>query len=323
MPICAEQCCVWHICITVSSHAARARCLPRFLFFQLASALDHCHHHALPNARIIHRDLKPANLGLMRASDSQPERVVLFDFGLATVFKLSGKADAGASERRRLTACTGSRRYMAPEVMRGEAYNHTCDCYSFGVLLWQMLAHDAPFDELRGLDELTYTERVSAEHFRPKLRPSWPAELSDLISECWTTDPAARPEMGRAAERLSALIASGELVRSVTPPSSRPASSVGGKLRRSFFTSRSPHQTGEASPADVCGRACPSDEIETPSFRSSSGAEEEEERSSRASALTAPEVQVGSGPKLCHAVPAVPMGLLEAMAAAEAAPTNA
>ena len=287
---------------------------------QVAEALDHLHHHAIPSARVLHRDLKPANLGLTRASDSHPERIVLLDFGLATVYELS-ESDADASERRRLTACTGSQRYMAPEVMRGEPYTHKCDNYSWAVVLWQMLAHDAPFEELSGLDEVTYADRIGVGHVRPKLRPAWPVELRDIISDCWDSDPAARPEMGRVADELSRLLASEVLLE--FPGTSRTArassrgftSAVGVKLR-GFF--RPQTQTGAASPVDDDGDHSPRDRA--PSTSSSSAGAEGSSRAPTPSDMTTSHVATvgapqasGSGTR-CIAVPAVAMSLLEDMA---------
>ena len=140
---------------------------------ELASALDHCHHNAVPFTRVLHRDVKPANCGL-NASD----HLILFDFGLATLWHV-GEGDAGGTERRCLTACTGSLRTMPPEVMRSESYNHKCDVYSWAMVSWQMIAHDAPFvsDCIR-TDRPTYAgcreQRTSPDQPATRNPVSWP-----------------------------------------------------------------------------------------------------------------------------------------------------
>ena len=58
-------------------------------------------------------------------------RVKLADFGISTKFENS----AGTEH----TAETGTYRYMAPEVIRHQQYDHKCDVYSYGVLLWEVL----------------------------------------------------------------------------------------------------------------------------------------------------------------------------------------
>ena len=65
---------------------------------QLARALAYCHDHAIPGYRLMHRDVKPTNIGV--ASLSEPGypagRVVLFDFGLAHLWKRQAADDEAA-----------------------------------------------------------------------------------------------------------------------------------------------------------------------------------------------------------------------------------
>ena len=76
---------------------------------QLARALEYCHDAAFSGYRVMHRDVKPNNIGL-----GEDDRLVLFDFGLACLWPVTGKeTDA---HPRPLTGETGSLRYMSPEV---------------------------------------------------------------------------------------------------------------------------------------------------------------------------------------------------------------
>ncbi|KAL7525240.1 hypothetical protein ACHAWF_001269, partial [Thalassiosira exigua] len=77
------------------------------------------------------------------------EIVKLFDFGLAKELKpkdLRTHPRFHDESTYRLMACTGSRRYMAPEVCFGDPYNEKADMYSFGMLAYQTCSLVAPFD---------------------------------------------------------------------------------------------------------------------------------------------------------------------------------
>lgn len=95
----------------------------------VAGALDHAHRRG-----IIHRDLKPANVLL-----GVDGTVCVADFGLARTLFNDGVCDPhhGPGE--------GTVPYMSPAVARGEAEDTRCDIYSFGALLYEMLAGRAPY----------------------------------------------------------------------------------------------------------------------------------------------------------------------------------
>ena len=91
----------------------------------------------LHNQGIIHRDLKPANIRF----DNQ-NIIKVLDFGLAT--KLS-PTDKNNDRNYKLNGGVGTCRYMAPEVAKCKPYNKLADVYSFGILMWQMLSLQVPF----------------------------------------------------------------------------------------------------------------------------------------------------------------------------------
>ena len=73
------------------------------------------------DAHIIHRDIKPENILV------GDDRVVRFcDLGLAV--RMTEPPPYGPA---------GTLWYMAPEVLQGKPYDHKCDVYSFGILLWE------------------------------------------------------------------------------------------------------------------------------------------------------------------------------------------
>lgn len=101
-----------------------------------ASALAHAHERG-----VLHRDLKPANI----VCDAEGRPKVL-DFGIAS--RLPQAAAAALTRTMTLPeppALAGSLPYMAPEVLRGAAADQRSDLWSFGVLLYELLAGRRPF----------------------------------------------------------------------------------------------------------------------------------------------------------------------------------
>jgi serine/threonine protein kinase len=99
---------------------------------QILSALAHAHAHG-----IIHRDIKPENI-VVEQNPGLADHVRLLDFGLA---KLTG-TDLG------LTAglAVGTPHYMAPEQMAEGAVDGRADLYSVGIVLFELLTGQKPFD---------------------------------------------------------------------------------------------------------------------------------------------------------------------------------
>lgn len=85
----------------------------------LLDALEACH-----SKKILHRDIKPSNLFLTADGSCK-----LGDFGVSKVMQRIGSA----------CTYTGTMEYMAPETVRGEAYNETADIYSVGITLYKLL----------------------------------------------------------------------------------------------------------------------------------------------------------------------------------------
>lgn len=160
----------------------------------LAEALDYLHARCHPEARIIHRDLKPDNVGF--AEDGS---IKLFDLGLCACVRRS----ENASDTYTMTGSTGSLRYMAPEVALGKPYNEKVDVHSFGILAWQMLTGEVPFEALTVAD---FATEVFERGQRPQVSASWPRPLCALLERCWAADPSLRPSFEAVVEELSALL---------------------------------------------------------------------------------------------------------------------
>ena len=107
---------------------------------QIAAALAAAH-----GAGIIHRDIKPENVMARRDGI-----VKVLDFGLAKLTEPSSpavgtQAPTLARNRTDTGVVMGTPRYMAPEQARGEKVDARTDIFSFGVVVYEMLAGRAPF----------------------------------------------------------------------------------------------------------------------------------------------------------------------------------
>lgn len=108
-----------------------------------------------------------------------------------------------------MSACTGSLRYMAPEVATGKPYREGCDVYSLALVIWEMLA-------LRGrpyalFDEHNLTRFVHQGKSRPTLPLTWPNAIRKALNKAWHCNPHRRSNAKALNNSISQLV--------VTPPS--------------------------------------------------------------------------------------------------------
>lgn len=159
---------------------------------------------AFAHARgVLHRDLKPGNVFLQQLPDD-PHHVKLLDFGLAKI--LDDGLDDGSNEPTITKAGTviGTPAYMAPEQGAGQRVDARADVYSAGVLLFELLSGDPPFEADRRAD-LLRAHMVSPVPDPAAMRPGliMSRELQALLLKALAKEPADRFQ--NAAEMLDAL----------------------------------------------------------------------------------------------------------------------
>jgi CHASE2 domain-containing sensor protein/tRNA A-37 threonylcarbamoyl transferase component Bud32 len=138
----------------------------------VAEALDFAH-----NADVIHRDIKPANIRLLKSGG-----VKVTDFGIARAI---------SSSRTRTGVILGTPNYMSPEQIMGQKIDSRSDIFSLGVLLYQLLTGELPFqgDNLSSLlYQITQVRQPSLKTFNPKT----PLACEQIIDKALAKNPNER-----------------------------------------------------------------------------------------------------------------------------------
>lgn len=169
------------------------------LLGQICGALQAAHAEG-----IIHRDIKPDNI-LISEADGE-DWVTVVDFGVA-------KIQEDINQRAALTGAgiiIGTPRYMSPEQSEGKTIDHRSDIYSLGVVLYEMLTGEAPFND----DSSTRLLIKHLTEMPPPLsekRPDLPAEIEAIVMCTLAKDPDERPasalELSEAFEQAVAALA--------------------------------------------------------------------------------------------------------------------
>ena len=157
----------------------------------VAKALSYAHRQG-----VIHRDIKPGNIMV----GDEPK---LMDFGIAKI-----RQDPSITM---VAATMGTPIYMAPEQAMGREVDERTDLYSFGVVLYEMLAGRPPF---ASSDEMSVvSQHIQVTPVAPSLHnPNIPKNLDRLALKMLAKDPAKRPtsidevlaELETARQELSA-----------------------------------------------------------------------------------------------------------------------
>src|SRR6056297_620627 len=136
-------------------------------FSGIAAGVSHLH-----AAGLVHRDLKPGN--------------VFDDLGIVKVGDYGLSKYISASQRGGHTESVGTFHYMAPEIGRG-TYGREIDIYALGVMLYELLTGDVPFDG-ESLHEIIVKHMTAT----PDLS-NVPEPYRRVIAAALDKDPAKRP----------------------------------------------------------------------------------------------------------------------------------
>lgn len=152
---------------------------------KLVSAVSHMH-----DVGVVHRDLKPENL--LFTDDTENSEIKIIDFGFARL---------KPPDNQLLKTPCFTLQYAAPEILKYDGYDESCDLWSLGVILYTMLSGQVPFQ-----CQEKSVMHTSAEEIMMKIKKgdfsfegeAWrnvSSQAKDLIQELLTVDPDKRIKM--------------------------------------------------------------------------------------------------------------------------------
>ena len=170
----------------IDSYKARGEILPEEMVWdcmvQLCGALKYCH-----SRSIMHRDIKPQNV-MLSTADEKTCRLLLGDFGIAKIM-----AHSGAQTKE----LAGTPYYYSPELCKGLAYDNKSDMWAIGVVLFELMAQQRPFESnntFRVLYLISKNERLPTPTTHSK-------HLQDMCDELLEVDPHDRPSAAELMNR--------------------------------------------------------------------------------------------------------------------------
>jgi len=145
---------------------------------QILRALGYAH-----DRRIVHRDIKPSNIFITRG-----ENIKVLDFGIARA--LDAKTITGTD------VALGTPQYLPPEQINSKSVDSRADLYSLGVLLYQLLTGDLPFQGSTAI-ELIMKQMSETPSPPSKLNAEVPADLEKAVMKMMEKKPEDRYDTAR------------------------------------------------------------------------------------------------------------------------------
>ena len=155
------------------------------IFQQIASALEHAHVN-----KVVHRDLKPDNV-MLTQQDGVTADVHIVDFGIAKVMSDDEEKPDVSSQLTSTGTFVGTPLFMSPEQARASlAIDHRSDIYSFGCVMYYVLAGEAPLVGNSAIDTIAKHLHQVPPEFPARFKI--PADLRAIVFKCLEKNPDDR-----------------------------------------------------------------------------------------------------------------------------------
>jgi predicted Ser/Thr protein kinase len=138
----------------------------------IARGMRHLHRH-----NIIHRDLAARNILL--SSVGEPK---ISDFGMSRVLQQENEGQTVTN--------IGPIRWMAPESLANRVYSKKSDVWTFGIVVWDIVARREPHTDI---DLLDIGPLIRDKGYTPQIPEDCPPILREIMELCWKRHPDERP----------------------------------------------------------------------------------------------------------------------------------
>ena len=156
------------------------------IVYKIAESLEYAHQN-----NVIHRDIKPANIMVLKNGE-----VKVTDFGIAKAVSMS---------RTKTGVILGTPNYMSPEQIMGHEVDARSDIFSLGVLFFQLLTGELPFNG-ENLSSLLYQITQTRHPSVRKLRPNIPKACEQIIDKALAKRPEDRFKSAKDIRRYIHLL---------------------------------------------------------------------------------------------------------------------
>ena len=170
------------VLITRDGAFPEERAIP--IFLQICEVLEEAH-----GQGIIHRDLKSENIMICNKNNRQ-DFVKVLDFGIAKLMDVGGRTTGGTLTQKGVVF--GTPQYMSPEQVQGETLDQRADLYSLGIIMYEVVSGDVPFNALNPVDVMVKQVKDKPKQVGKLKDVNISSTLDKIIMKCLEKKPASR-----------------------------------------------------------------------------------------------------------------------------------